>query len=56
VNAVAAALAAIALALLGYAGGRVLVESPLFVLKTIVVGGDLDRVERRDIVNALQGR
>lgn len=56
VNAVAAALAAIALALLGYAGGRVLVESPVFLLKTIVVGGDLDRVERRDIVNALQGR
>jgi cell division protein FtsQ len=56
VNVVAAAIAAIALALLGYAGGRVLVESPLFLLRTIVVGGDLDRVERRDIVNALQGR
>ena len=55
-NTVAAALAAIALALLAYAGGRVLVESPVFLLKTIVVGGDLDRVERSDIVNALQGR
>jgi cell division protein FtsQ len=56
VNAVAAALAAIALALLAYAGGSVLVESPVFLLRTIVVGGDLGRVERRDIVNALQGR
>jgi cell division protein FtsQ len=56
VNAVAAALAAVALALLGFAGGRVLVEAPVFLLKTIVVGGDLDRVERHDIVNALQGR
>jgi cell division protein FtsQ len=56
VNAVAGALAAVALALLAYAGGRVLVESPAFLLKTIVVGGDLDRVERRDIVNALEGR
>jgi len=34
----------------------VLIESPVFLLKTIVVGGELDRVERRDIVNALQGR
>jgi len=56
VNAAAAALGALALALLAYAGGRVLVESPAFLLKTIVVGGDLDRIERRDIVNALQGR
>lgn len=55
-NAAAGALAALALALLAYAGGRVLVESPVFLLKTIVVGGDLQRVERRDIVKALQGR
>jgi len=56
VNAAAGALAALALALLAYAGGRVLVESPAFLLKTIVVDGELDRVERRNIVNALQGR
>ena len=56
VNAAAGALAALALAMLAYAGGRVLVESPAFLLKTIVVGGDLDRVESRDIVAALQGR
>jgi cell division protein FtsQ len=56
VNAAAGALVVLALALLAYAGGRVLVESPFFLLKTIVVGGDLDRIERRDIVNALQGR
>jgi len=56
VNAAAGALVALALALLAYAGGRVLVESPAFLLKTIVVDGELDRVARRDIVNALQGR
>jgi len=55
-NAAAGALAALALVLLVYAGGRVLVESPVFLLKTIVVGGDLQRVERLDIVKALQGR
>jgi len=55
-NAAASALAALALGLLAYAGGRVLLDSPAFLLKTIVVSGDLDRVERRDIVSALQGR
>lgn len=55
-NTAAGVLAALALALLAYAGGRVLIESPVFLLKTIVVDGDLDRVERRDIVSALQGR
>lgn len=55
-NTSAAFLAALALALLAYAGGRVVVESPVFLLKTIVVAGDLGRVDRRDIVNALQGR
>ena len=55
-NAAAGVLAALALALLAYAGGHVLIESPAFLLKTIVVAGELDRVERRDIVNALQGR
>lgn len=56
VDAAAAALAALALGLLAYAGMRVVVESPAFLLKTIVVEGALERVERRDIVNALQGR
>lgn len=55
-NAAAGVLAALALGLLGYAAGRVLLDSPVFLLKTIVVGGDLDRVERRDVVSALQGR
>lgn len=55
-NAAAGFLAAFALALLLYAGGRMLLDSPAFLLKTIVVGGDLDRVERHDIVGALQGR
>jgi len=55
-NAAAGVLAALALGLLGYAGGRALLDSPAFLLKTIVVGGELERVERRDIVDALQGR
>ena len=55
-NAAARALAALALGLLAYAGGRVFLDSPAFLLKTIVVEGDLERVERHDIVNALQGR
>ena len=55
-NAAAGALVALALGLLAYAGGRSLVESPVFLLKTIVVGGDLDRVDPRDIVKALQGQ
>ena len=56
VNATAGALAALAFALLTYAGGSVLLDSPAFQLKTIVVEGDLVRVERSEIVNALQGR
>lgn len=55
-NAAAGALVAFALALLAYGGARLLVESPVFLLKAIVVEGDLDRVDRRDVVNALQGR
>jgi cell division protein FtsQ len=56
VNAGAGVLAALAFALLAYAGGSVLLESPAFLLKTIAVEGDLVRVERREIINALQGR
>lgn len=55
-NAAASVLCALALGLLTYAGGRVLLESPAFLLKTIVVEGGLERVERREIVDALQGR
>jgi len=55
-NAAAGALAALAFVLLAYAGGRVLLGSPAFLLKTIVVEGTLERVERREIVDALQGR
>ena len=54
-NAAAAALVILALALLAYAGARALVRSPVFLLKTVVVAGDLDRVDQRDIVKALQG-
>lgn len=55
-NAAASMLCALALGLLTYAGGRVLVDSPAFLLTTIVVEGSLERVERREIVAALQGR
>ncbi len=55
-NAAAGVLCALALALVVYAGGRVLLESPAFLLRTIVVEGGLERVERREIVDALQGR
>jgi cell division protein FtsQ len=54
-NAAAGMLCALALALLAYVGGRVLLESPAFLLKRIVVEGGLERVERREIVDALQG-
>jgi cell division protein FtsQ len=55
-NAVAGALGALALGLLAYAGARVLLDSPAFLLKRIVVDGSLERVERREIIDALQGR
>jgi cell division protein FtsQ len=55
-NAAANALYALALALIVYAGARVLFESPVFSLRTIVVGGELQHVARGEIVSALQGR
>jgi len=55
-NAAANALYALALALITYAGALVLAESPVFSLKTIVVGGELRHVARDEIVGALQGR
>jgi cell division protein FtsQ len=55
-NAAAGVLAALALGLLAYAGGRILLDSPAFLLRTIVVEGGLERVQSREIANALQGR
>ena len=55
-NAAAGILAALALGLLAYAGGRVLIDSPVVLLKTIVVEGNLERVQSREIVDTLQGR
>ena len=55
-NTGAGALVALALGLLAYAGARVLVDSSAFQLRSIVVEGSLERVERREIVDALQGR
>ena len=45
-NVAANALYALALALVVYAGARVLFESPVFSLKTIVVEGELQHVAR----------
>jgi len=55
-NVTANALYTLALALLVYVGSHVLFESPVFSLKTIVVGGELQHVARDEIVRALQGR
>lgn len=43
--------------LLGLWGGiKLVVESPLFLLRTIKVEGELKQVQRADVVNALQGQ
>lgn len=55
-NATANALIAVALALLAYAGLRVLFESPAFPLRTVRVDGDLRHVAHADVVRALQGK
>ena len=55
-NAAANALYVLSLALIVYAGTRVLFESPVFLLKRIVVDSELQHVARSEIVNALQGR
>ena len=55
-NAAASALFALALLLAVYAAGTALVHSPAFALRSIRVQGDLGRVTRGAIVDALQGR
>jgi cell division protein FtsQ len=50
------ALYAVAFALLAYGGSRYLSESPEFPLRTVVVQGELQHVERDDVAAALQGR
>ena len=55
-NVAASTLYALALALIAYAGARVLFESPAFSLKRIIVEGELRHVARGEIVDALQGR
>jgi len=55
-NVTANLLYAAALALLAYAGSRVLVQSPAFSLRTVVIGGELRHVTRGEIVAAPQGR
>lgn len=55
-NAAANVLIALALALAVFGGVRMLVESPAFLLRSIVVGGALNHVQRGQIVEALRGR
>ena len=56
VNAAASVLYAVAVGLVAYGGARFLSLSSAFPLKTVVVQGELQRVTRADIVQALQDR
>ena len=55
-NTSANALYALALALVAYAAGAMIANSPAFPLRTIRIQGDLEHVSRGQIVDALQGR
>jgi len=55
-NSAASALYALALFLALYAAGFMLAHSPAFPLRAIRVHGDLEKVKRGQIVDALQGR
>jgi cell division protein FtsQ len=55
-NAAASALYALALVLVLYAAGTVLVHSPVFALRSIRIQGELAHVTRGQIVDALQGQ
>ncbi len=55
-NAAANGLFALALALLAYGGGRLLIESRAFPLRTVRVQGELQHVAQADVVRALQGK
>ena len=55
-NTVSNALFALALILVAYAAGTTFAKSPAFSLRAIRVQGDLDHVNRGQIVEALQGR
>src|SRR4051812_43983660 len=55
-NAVANGLFAFAFAMLAWAGVKLLVESPVFLLRSIRVEGELVHVGRAEVVKALEGR
>jgi len=55
-NAVANVLYGLALVLVLYAAGMMLIQSPTFSLRAIRILGHLDKVNRGQIVDALQGR
>jgi cell division protein FtsQ len=55
-NSIANALFAIAFLLLAWVGVKLLVESPLFLLRTIRIEGELAHVSRAEVVKALDGR
>jgi cell division protein FtsQ len=55
-NTAASALYALALVLVVYAGTTMIAHSPVFPLRAISVQGNLEHVNRGQIVDALQGR
>ena len=55
-NMIANVLFALAALLAAWGGLKLVVESPLFPLRTIRIEGDLGHVRRADVVAALQGR
>lgn len=55
-NGIANALFGLSLLLAIWGGLKLLVESPLFLLKSIRIEGELRHVGRAEVVNALQGR
>lgn len=55
-NSIANALFALAFLLIAWAGVKLLVESPLFLLRTIRIEGELAHVSRAEVVKALDGR
>lgn len=55
-NALASALTAVALTLFGYAGTRMLLDSPQFPLRELRVQGALERTTRTELESATRGR
>ncbi len=55
-NSIASSLFAFAFALAAWGGVKLVVDSPMFLLRTILIEGELRHVGRAEVVKALQGR